>query len=633
MTEKTPQEVLKTHWGHEGFRGSQAGIIEAVMDGSDVLALMPTGGGKSRCYQIPAILKPGICVVVSPLLALMEDQVADLKSRGIRALSLSGKLREEDLIRLLDNTVFGKYDLLYLSPERLQQELVLTRLKELPVCLIAIDEAHCISQWGFDFRPSYLKCAVLRELHPHTPVIALTATATPPVLNDVENLLELKTPRIFKDSVSRPNLIYSVTTTEDKRYRLHQLLTRYSGSAIIYVNSRRATVTLSEHLKGRNFSAEPFHGGLPPDVKSKRLKLWQSGALRIMVATNAFGMGIDKADVRLVVHFQVPETLEHYFQEAGRAGRDGERAYATLLLGPDDLEQSRKQFLSNLPEVRDVLNTYSRLNSYLKIPYGERIETPFPFDLTDFCSTYKLPVHLTYNALEILDRQGVITLSKEFWEKSRIRITASKSDLWNYFKVHPEFKQTLQVLLRTYGGLFDFETRINTRMISRKIGCSEGDLNTALKRLEKDGILELYQQEGDMLLTFLKPREDEKTIYAFSDQLKSRRKIKEEKVGQMGAYLQNNKLCRSIQLLNYFGETFEKPCGFCDVCLNKKQLSPAELPPLRQKILETLSQGPKTSRELLETWEYPESETLQCLQELLHDGKLRLGGKNQYIVE
>ena len=293
-----------------------------------------------------------------------------------------------------------------------------------------------------------------------------------------------------------------------------------------------------------------------------------------MVATNAFGMGIDKADVRLVVHFQVPETLEHYFQEAGRAGRDGERAYATLLLGPDDLKQSRKQFLSNLPEVRDVLKTYARLNSYLNIPYGERIETPFPFDLTDFCNTYKLPVHLTYNALEILDRQGVITLSKEFWEKSRIRITASKSDLWNYFKVHPEFKQTLQVLLRTYGGLFDFETRINTRMISRKMGCSEGDLNTALKRLEKDGILELYQQEGDMLLTFLLPREDEKTIYAFSDQLKSRRKIKEEKVGQMGAYLQNNKQCRSIQLLKYFGETFRKTLWFLRCLPEQKTLKP-----------------------------------------------------------
>ena len=263
MTNKTPQEALKTHWGHEGFRGSQARIIQAVLDGSDVLALMPTGGGKSLCYQIPALLQPGVCIVVSPLLALMEDQVEDLKSRGIRALSLSGKLKEEDLVRLLDNVVFGKYDLLYLSPERLQQELVLSRLKELPVCLIAIDEAHCISQWGFDFRPSYLKCAVLRELHPHTPVIALTATATPQVLNDVENLLELNTPSIFKDSVYRPNLIYSVTETEDKRYRLHQLLKRYPGSAIIYVNSRRATVTLSEYLKGRDFSAAPFHGGLP----------------------------------------------------------------------------------------------------------------------------------------------------------------------------------------------------------------------------------------------------------------------------------------------------------------------------------------------------------------------------------
>ncbi|MGB5654004.1 MAG: ATP-dependent DNA helicase RecQ [Robiginitalea sp.] len=632
MTNKTPQEVLKAHWGYEGFRGSQARIIEAVLDGADVLALMPTGGGKSLCYQIPAVLLPGVCIVVSPLLALMEDQVEDLKARGIRALSLSGKLKEEDLIRLLDNVVFGKYDLLYLSPERLQQELVLSRLKELPVCLIAVDEAHCISQWGFDFRPSYLKCSVLRELHPDTPVMAVTATATPQVLTDVETLLELRTPSVFKDSVNRPNLVYSVAQTEDKKYRLHQLLTQNPGSAIVYVNSRRATVTLSEELSGSNFSAAPFHGGLSADIKSKRLKLWQSGALTIMVATNAFGMGIDKADVRLVIHYQVPETLEHYFQEAGRAGRDGDRAYATLLLGPDDLLQSRKQFLANLPEVGDVLKTYRKLNSYLNIPYGERIETSFPFRLTDFCSTYKLPVPLTYNALEILDRQGVITLSKEFWEKSRIRITASKSDLYNYFNIHPELKDTLQILLRTYGGLFDFETQINPRLISRKLGCSEGDLNTALKRLEKDGIIELHQQEGDMLLTFLLPREDEKTIYPFSDQLKSRNKIKKEKVGQMQAYLLNNKKCRSIQLLTYFGENINKPCGYCDVCLSKKPIDPDQIRPLRQKILEVLSQGPKTSRELLDTWEYPESATLKCLQDLLHDGKLHLGSKNQYIV-
>ena len=629
---KTPEEVLKIYGGYDQFRGSQAQIIQAVLDGSDVMALMPTGGGKSLCYQVPALVQTGVCIVVSPLLALMEDQVEDLKARGIRALSLSGKLKEDDLIRLLDNVVFGKYDLLYLSPERLQQELVISRLKELPVCLIAVDEAHCISQWGFDFRPSYLRCLILRELHPNVPVLAVTATATPLVLKDVSDLLELKNPAVFKDSVYRPNLIYSVLKREDKNRQLQQLLKKHPGSVIIYTNSRRATVTLSEYLVAQNFSAAPFHGGLPADVKSKRLKQWQSGKQRIMVATNAFGMGIDKAEVRLVIHYNVPETLENYFQEAGRAGRDGIRAYAILLLGPDDLLQSRKQFLTNLPQVADVLTTYRKLNSYLKIPYGERPETSFPFQLADFCKTYNLPAHLTYNALEVLDRQGVIGLSQEFWEKTRIRITASKSVLWKYIEQRGEMKETLQTLLRTYGGLFDFETQINTRLIARKLGHSETVLNQALRRMQKDGILEIHQKQGDILLTFLVPREDEKTIYAFSDQVKSRKKIKEEKVGQMGAFLNNDKRCRSLQLLAYFGEVFSEKCGFCDVCLSEVVFDPGDRLALKEEILKTLGRGPKTSRELMAAWEYPEFETINCLQNLLHEGKLRLGSKNQYIL-
>lgn len=629
---KTPEEVLKAYWGYDSFRGSQANIIHQALKGSDVMTLMPTGGGKSLCYQIPALIQPGVCIVISPLLALMEDQVADLKRRGIRALSLSGRLKPDDLSRLLDNVAFGKYDLLYLSPERLQQELVISRIEALPVCLIAVDEAHCISQWGFDFRPAYLNCSLIRDLHPDIPIMALTATATPRVLEDVETLLELRSPIVYKDSVHRPNLVYAVRQTEDKNYRMQQLLKQQQGSAIVYTNSRRSTVILSRQLTEQGFSAAPFHGGLPAEVKSDRLKNWQSGKQRIMVATNAFGMGIDKADVRLVIHYNVPETLEHYFQEAGRAGRDGEKAYANLLLGPDDLLQARKQFLSNLPAVADVLKTYRKINSYLNIPYGERPETSFPFHLADFCHTYKLPVNLTFNAMEILDRQGVISLSQEFWERTRIRITASKTGLWEYFKVHPEMKETLQLLLRTYGGLFDFETLINTRLISRKLKVKEGEVNERLNRLEKDGILELQQSQGDILLRFLVPREDEKTIYAFSKQIEARRKIKKEKVGQMASFLNNDKQCRSIQLLSYFGETSEEPCGFCDVCLRQQQRDAVDLSGLEKKILSTLSEGPKTSRELMEVLEYPEQQALKCLQNLLHKGSLVLGTENQYTL-
>jgi ATP-dependent DNA helicase RecQ len=629
---KSAEELLKKHWGYPEFRGSQARIIEAALQGRDVMALMPTGGGKSLCYQIPAVIQPGICVVISPLLALMEDQVKDLQARGIRALSLSGRQRPEDLIRLLDNVVFGKYDLLYLSPERLQQELVISRLKELPVCLIAVDEAHCISQWGFDFRPSYLTCSVLRDLHPDVPVMALTATATPRVLEDIDTLLELKAPLLVKDSVCRPNLIYSVQKTEDKHYRMRQLLQAHKGSGIVYTNSRRATETLSAHLRENGFSAAPFHGGLPADVKSERLKQWQAGEVTVMVATNAFGMGIDKADVRLVVHFNIPETLEHYFQEAGRAGRDGKRAQAILLVGPDDLERARSQFLSNLPSVADILRTYKKLNSYFNIAYGERIESEFPFRLSEFCQTYKLPMNLTYNALEVLDRQGVIALSQEFWQRTRLRIIAQKGELWQYFGIHPEMKPTLQALLRTYGGVFDFETLVNPRLLSNKLGVSEKEVHARLDRLYKDGIIELQKAHGDILLRFLQPREDEKTIYAFSREVAARQDIKLQKVGQMAAYIVNETECRSIQLLAYFGEPSGEACGGCDVCRNKmneRQASPAAV---REKILSTLRKGPKTSRELMQTWEYPEAQTLKCLQDLLHEGSLILGEANQYTI-
>ena len=327
---ESPKTLLKQYWGHDGFRGSQEEIIGAAVHGADVMALLPTGGGKSLCYQIPGVLLPGLCVVVSPLIALMEDQVSDLNSRGIRAMSLSGKLNREDLLRKLDNVEYGRYNFLYISPERLQQELVIERIKNLDINLIAIDEAHCISQWGFDFRPAYLKCSVFRDLLPQTPMMALTATATPEVMKDIEELLHLRDPKIFRDSIERTNITYSVLETEDKNYRLTRLLHQHPGSAIVYVHTRRATVLLAKYLNGKGIAAEAFHGGMSAGDKQTRLQQWQRGRIRVMTATNAFGMGIDKADVRLVVHFEVPETLEHYFP-GSRSSRQG---WKTCPCGP-----------------------------------------------------------------------------------------------------------------------------------------------------------------------------------------------------------------------------------------------------------------------------------------------------------
>ncbi|MEJ2585382.1 MAG: RecQ family ATP-dependent DNA helicase, partial [Robiginitalea sp.] len=563
---------------------------------------------------MPGVLQQGLCIVVSPLLALMEDQVTDLNARGLRAMSLSGKLTPADLIRKLDNIEFGNYNFLYLSPERLQQELVLDRIKKLNINLIAVDEAHCISQWGFDFRPAYLNCAVLRELLPATPVMALTATATPEVMEDVEELLLLKDPKIFRDSIQRTNITYSVLQTEDKNYRLIRLLQQHPGSAIVYVQTRRATTLLATYLNKHGISAAAFHGGMSSEDKQSRLRQWQSGQLRVMTATNAFGMGIDKADVRLVVHFEVPETLEHYFQEAGRAGRDGEPALAALLLGPDDIEQARDRYLGSLPTVRKLLNTYEKLNRYFGVPYGELYEDPLPFDFSDFCDTYALPRALTYNSLEILDRQGVLTLSKLFWQKSRLQFTCSKPVLWEYLRTYPKLQATVQTLLRTYGGLFDFETPVNLRSMAKKLQIPESRLISQLEQLRKDEIIRMETSSGDLELRFLLPREDEKTIYAFAKQQEARLKVKRSKVQRMAGYLQNHTVCRQVQLLEYFGEPHSSPCGSCDVCLGNPKMDAGQQELLKETILKALEKGPKSSRELLETSDLPEGPALHCLQ-------------------
>ncbi len=627
---ETAEAILLKYWGHESFRGSQKSVIDTVLQGQDAIALMPTGGGKSVCYQVPALLGKGICVVVSPLVALMEDQLVALKARGVKALGLYGKLTEEDLLRRLDNAVYGGYSLLYLSPERLSQELVLQHIARMQVSLLAIDEAHCISQWGFDFRPAYLQCAKLRELHPGVPLIALTATATAEVLRDMTELLGLEKARIFKDSIRRPNLVYSVCKAEDKRYRLLDLMNQESGSAIVYVRTRRETLALSETLMRKKISATHFHGGLTQDEKKARLRAWQSGRARVMVATNAFGMGIDKADVRLVVHYDIPETIEHYFQEAGRAGRDGEPARAVLLYGPADLERSAEYFLGNLPSIDELITVYRKLCNYFQVAYGELPEKPFSFRLETFCDTYGLGVAKSFNSLELLDRHGVLSLVPNARTDSRLQFLCNKAGLWSYLDTHPEMRETVQVLLRTYGGLVDFETPIRLDRMSRKLNIAEARLTEQLQRLQHDGLIALELKLGDLEVHFLQPREDAQTIHAFSREVKVRHELKRKKVGQMAEFLKNDRLCRERQLMAYFSEQAERDCGKCDVCLDV-ETSEDELRVVRLRIFKELATGPKTSRELAARGCRPEKTLLRCLQLLLEDDKIRLGPNNEYI--
>ncbi|MBC2840371.1 ATP-dependent DNA helicase RecQ [Robiginitalea sp. SC105] len=619
--------ILEKYWGFSEFRGSQKEIIQAVLEGRDVVGLMPTGGGKSLCYQVPSLIREGVCIVVSPLIALMEDQLASLKARGIKAMGLYGRLSEEDLLRRLDNAAFGSYQFLYLSPERLQQELVRQHLERLPVSLIAIDEAHCISQWGFDFRPAYLDCIRLREMHPGVPLIALTATATPEVLDDITTHLGLENARVFRDSIRRGNIAYSVRQTEDKAYRLRAHLEAVPGSAIVYVRTRRATAALAAYLNKHGIQAGAFHGGMPQEAKSKALGSWQAGSLRVMVATNAFGMGIDKADVRTVIHYEIPETLEQYYQEAGRAGRDGKPASALLLVSPGDQKKTTDYFLGNQPAIEDLIRVYRKLNAYFGIPFGELPEAPLPFSFELFCETYKLPAAKTYNALEVLDRQGVISLLKVFKTTLKMRLTCTKAALWQYLGTYPELQATIQLLLRTYGGLFDYETPVGMRLLSLKIGVSESELLKRLQRLEKDGLAELQVRQGDMEVHFLVPREDARTIHAFAKAFDRRMEVRSRKLGQMLDYVRNEEECRQATLMRYFGEKPQAPCGQCDVCLST---AASPVAGIREKVLAELQMGPRTSRELTMAGCRPEAQLLRCLQYLLEEGRLRLDNKNQY---
>ncbi len=626
------KDVLKRYWGYQEFKGSQQQIIEAVLGQRDVLALLPTGGGKSVCYQVPALLMEGLCIVVSPLIALIQDQVASLKQKGLKAVALTGGLPAEEVINLLDNCQYGNYRFLYLSPERLQQPMVQERLSRINVNLIAVDEAHCISQWGNDFRPAYLHCSILRDLMPEVPIIALTATATREVAAEIMQNLRLNRCITFKDSFLRDNITYKVLQAEDKDYRLRQLCKTKAGCAIVYVRTRRQSESLATNLNKIGCPAIFFHGGLSRKEKEAKLKQWMSSGVRVMVATNAFGMGIDKADVRLVIHYQIPDSIENYFQEAGRTGRDGLPAQAVLLSNAADEIQLRKQFLGTLPDVAFLKKLYKTLNNYFQIPYGTGENTTHNFHFNSFCQTYKLNTMLTYNGLLALDQHSVISLSQNFKRKTMVRFITSKEQLWSYMGKQQALASLIQVVLRTYGGIFDFETKINTLMIAGKAGTREEDVLHMLDRLQKDGIIEYQAQLGDLELTFLVPREDERTINLFATQLRKHQEVKVNHIEQMLAYLRNTKLCRTRQLLAYFGENMPIDCGKCDVCLAEKSVSARDIKMVRQEILTLLRDAPLSSKAIVSSLGNNEDTVLYALQLLLEDRQIVIGATNKYSL-
>jgi ATP-dependent DNA helicase RecQ len=596
----TPQQVLKRYWGYPDFRPVQNTVVEAAMAQKDTLALLPTGGGKSICFQVPALCQEGLTLVISPLIALMEDQVMNLRKRDIRAVALHSGLSYRALDIALENAANGHYKLLYLSPERLKSDLFLERLPRLAINLIAVDEAHCISQWGYDFRPAYLEISALRKLLPNVPVLALTATATPKVVRDIQEKLEFKKPHLIQQSFERKNLTYSLLNTEAKWDKTLAALQKTKGSVIIYMRNRRSTVEISQWLQSHGFTASFYHAGLAAADRQQRQKAWQSNQCPIMVCTNAFGMGIDKPDVRLVLHLDLPDSLEAYFQEAGRAGRDGQKAHALLLLGPADQKLLVKKHLETFPDLAFVQRVYQALANYYQLAEGSGLHQSFAFAAKQFMQTYRLPALKTYQTLKILEKEGLIALSEGYRQPSRLKIKVNRTDLYNFQLQNPKYDLLIKTLVRSYGGLQTEYALIDEELLAKRLAVLSSEVKRGLTVLHQNNLVDYEASKGSSVLTFTQERRAVPKLRISAKNLEQRYADLQERINAVLSYVQNDLQCRSLQLLQYFGEIGQKPCGGCDVCrqASGSALSPQHITDLINRLKEGLHAGEQTISQL-----------------------------------
>ena len=565
------QSILQKYWGYPDFRGIQRNIIESIASGRDTLGLMPTGGGKSITFQVPALAQEGVCIVITPLIALMKDQVLHLKERGILADAIYADKSRSEILQTLDNTIFGGVKILYVSPERLASEMFQTKLRHIHVSFITVDEAHCISQWGYDFRPSYLQIADIREMKPGVPILALTATATPEVVEDIQEKLHFSEKNVFKMSFERKNLAYVVREAEDKQSEMIHILQSVRGSAIIYARSRKRTKEMAQLLSQQGITATFYHAGLDPDVKDQRQKAWQKDEVRVMCATNAFGMGIDKPDVRMVIHIDCPDSLEAYFQEAGRAGRDGQKSYAVLLYNKHDELKLSKRVEDTFPQKELIQDIYEHLAYFYQIGVGSGQGKTFEFDIEKFCVTYKYFPTKVDAALRILERSGYLHYEDNPDGKARVMFLLGRNDLYLLDQLSPGQDAVVTALLRSYGSLFVDLTYIDEALIARQAELTIQQVYFALKSLAARHIIKFIPRRKIPFITYTRDRVDGNKVVIPKEVWESRREQYEKRIKSMIHYAKNDEECRSKQLLAYFGEENDSECKQCDVCLANRE--------------------------------------------------------------